>query len=146
MRRPGILPILSVLVLLTAVGSLALGKYHLSLQDITGFFLFKIFHLGRMDEATVEMLQNLLMEIRLPRILAALLIGASLSVSGAAFQAMFLNPLVSPGLLGVLAGASFGAALGMVFSRNWMVVQTSSFVFGFFAVIVAVGYREDAQR
>ncbi|HBA54757.1 MAG TPA: ABC transporter permease, partial [Syntrophorhabdus aromaticivorans] len=65
--------------------------------------------------------------------------GASLSVSGAAFQAMFVNPLVSPGLLGVLAGASFGAALGMVFSKTWLAVQACSFLFGFAAVLIAVG-------
>jgi iron complex transport system permease protein len=81
----------------------------------------------------------LLFDIRLPRILAAILIGASLAVAGAAFQAMFVNPLVSPSLLGVLAGASFGAAMGMVFFKNWVAVQTFTFLFGFIAVLVSVG-------
>jgi iron complex transport system permease protein len=139
MKRFGIFPVLAALLVIVALGSLTIGKYPLPLGDVTGFFLSKIFHVGGYDPARHEVLENLLMHIRLPRILAALLIGASLSVSGAAFQAMFLNPLVSPGLLGVLAGASFGAALGMVLSKNWVVVQTSAFVFGFFAVIVALG-------
>mgnify|MGYP003350166115 CR=1 FL=1 len=52
------------------------------------------------------------MSIRLPRILAALLVGAALSVSGAAYQGLFRNPMVSPDLLGVSAGAALGAALG----------------------------------
>ena len=139
MKRFGVLPVLATFLVIVAVGSLTLGKYPLPLQDVTGFFLAKITHPGEYDRARHELLENLLMHIRLPRILAALLIGASLSVSGAAFQAMFLNPLVSPGLLGVLAGASFGAALGMVFSKSWLVVQAGAFAFGFFAVIVAVG-------
>ena len=52
---------------------------------------------------------------------------------------MLVNPLVSPSLLGVLAGASFGAALGMVFSKSWVAVQLFTFLFGFAAVLVAVG-------
>jgi len=87
----------------------------------------------------MELLRNLLFEIRLPRILAAALIGASLAVSGAAYQAMFVNPLVSPGLLGVLAGASCGAALGMVAFRSWYAVQCITFLGGVAAVGVAVG-------
>jgi iron complex transport system permease protein len=52
---------------------------------------------------------------------------------------MFVNPLVSPSLLGVLSGASFGAALGMVFFKNWYEVQLASFLGGVAAVLVAVG-------
>jgi iron complex transport system permease protein len=139
MRRSGVFPILVTALAVVAIGSLTIGKYPLPLKDVAGFFCAKVLNLGGYDAAHHEMLENLLMQIRLPRILAALLIGASLSVSGVAFQAMFLNPLVSPGLLGVLAGASFGAALGMVLSKNWMVVQASAFIFGFFAVFVSVG-------
>jgi len=87
----------------------------------------------------MELLRNLLFEIRLPRILAAALIGASLAVSGAAYQAMFVNPLVSPSLLGVLAGASCGAALGMVAFRSWYAVQCTTFLGGVAAVGLAVG-------
>jgi iron complex transport system permease protein len=92
-----------------------------------------------MSTESCRLLESLLLDIRLPRILAAILIGASLSVSGAAFQAMFVNPLVSPGLLGVLAGASFGAALGMVFSKSWVAVQVCTLLFGFAAVLISVG-------
>ena len=54
------------------------------------------------------------MQIRLPRVILALSIGAGLSVSGAAFQGMFGNPLVSPHILGVSSGAGFGAALSIL--------------------------------
>jgi iron complex transport system permease protein len=139
MKRFGIFPVLSLLLIGVAAGSLALGKYPLALRDMVNFFLFKFFHVGQMNSASYQLLGNLLLDIRLPRILAAILIGASLSVSGAAFQAMFVNPLVSPGLLGVLAGASFGAALGMVFSKSWVAVQICTFLFGFAAVLISVG-------
>ncbi len=139
MKRSLLFPVLSLILVLTAAFSLTLGKYPLTLDDITGFFLLKMFGVGDIDPEHFLLLGNLLIDIRLPRILAAILIGASLSVSGAAFQAMFVNPLVSPGLLGVLAGASFGAAMSMVFFDSWFAVQSFTFLFGFIAVLIAVG-------
>lgn len=134
-----VFPILILLLFGVATGSLLLGKYPLALGDIASFFLLKVFHSGSMEPDQYSLMESLFFDIRMPRIAAAILIGASLSVSGAAFQAMFVNPLVSPGLLGVLAGASFGAALGMVFSKSWVTVQICTFFFGFAAVLVAVG-------
>lgn len=139
MKRNLLFPALSVILVMTAAFSMTLGKYPLALSDITGFFLLKILNFGSIDPERCSLLGSLLLDIRLPRILAAILIGASLSVSGAAFQAMFVNPLVSPGLLGVLAGASFGAALGMVFSKSWVAVQICTLLFGFAAVLISVG-------
>ncbi|MDI9571074.1 MAG: iron ABC transporter permease [Pseudomonadota bacterium] len=132
-------PLLSIILALTAAVSLTIGKYPLELIDIAGFFLFKIFNVGVMDPERYGLLRSVLLDIRMPRILAAALIGASLSVAGASFQAMFVNPLVSPSLLGVLAGASLGAALGMVFSDSWLAVQCLTFIFGLFSVLIAVG-------
>lgn len=139
MKRSLLFPVLSLILILTAAFSLTLGKYPLTLDDISGFLLLKAFGVGDIDPERCRLLGSLLIDIRLPRILAAILIGASLSVSGAAFQAMFVNPLVSPGLLGVLAGASFGAAMSMVFFENWLAVQSCTFLFGFIAVLIAVG-------
>ena len=56
----------------------------------------------------------LFFNLRLPRIVTALLVGASLAVSGSVYQAMFQNPLVSPGILGVQHGAAFGGAVGIL--------------------------------
>jgi len=138
-KRFGIFLLLFLLLLFMAVGSLALGKYPLALCDIINFILFKFSHVGQIDPLRYQLQESLLLDIRLPRILAAILVGASLSVSGTAFQAMFVNPLVSPGLLGVLAGGSFGAALGMVFFKSWVAVQMCTFLFGFAAVLISVG-------
>jgi iron complex transport system permease protein len=129
---------LSCALLLAVVVSLALGKYPVGIRDICNFLLWKIFNTAATFSVDRQLLENILLNIRLPRILAAVFVGASLSISGAAFQAMFINPLVSPGILGVLAGASFGAALGMILSKSWLFVQASCFIFGFLAVMAAV--------
>ena len=133
------LPLLALLLLGTILVSLYLGKYRIPLTELFGFINWKLFGISALPYEKQNLLQNILLDIRLPRILAAILIGASLAVSGASFQALFINPLVSPGLLGVLAGASFGAALGMIFLKSWLLVQCSTLLFGFAAVGVAVG-------
>lgn len=126
---------LTLLLLITII-SLLWGQYPIDLPTFMGYMEFKLF--GGEGNDTYTLLDNIILQIRLPRVLLAILIGASLAVSGAAFQAMFVNPLVSPGILGVLAGAAFGAALGMLISEQWYVVQVLAFVFGFVAVGVAV--------
>lgn len=126
----------SLVLAACALLSLLWGQYPIDFATFAGYVEYRWFG-GEPDEA-YTLLDNIILQIRLPRILLAILIGSSLAVSGSAFQAMFVNPLVSPGILGVLAGASFGAALGMLVSEHWYVVQSMAFVFGFVAVGVAV--------
>ena len=76
-----------------------------------------------------------LMNIRLPRILVVMLVGAALAVAGASYQGMFKNPLVSPDILGASAGASFGACLALLFDMSNSMVQ----LFAFIGAMVAVG-------
>ena len=75
-----------------------------------------------------------IIQIRLPRICAAALIGAVLSAAGASYQAMFRNPMVSPDLLGASTGACFGAALAILLGLGYAVTTASSFLFGLIAV------------
>lgn len=75
-----------------------------------------------------------IIQIRLPRICAAALIGAALSAAGASYQAMFRNPMVSPDLLGASTGACFGAALAILLGLGYAVTTASSFLFGLIAV------------
>ncbi len=131
-------PFLFFLLILTITVSLGLGKYPVTTGDVARFLSHTLFGFPSSPE-NAGLLRNLVLEIRMPRIIAAALIGAALSVSGSAFQAMFINPLVSPGLLGVLAGASFGAALGLMVSKSWFVVEFLSFAFGIIAVFLALG-------
>lgn len=127
---------LALLLALCVAGSLLLGKYGFSAEDYARYVTALLRGESLKD---YEVMHTLLLEIRLPRILACVLIGASLAISGAAYQAMFVNPLVSPSILGVLSGAGFGAAVGMFFKLNEYLIQLSTFGFGFLAVTVALG-------
>ena len=127
---------LALLLALCVVGSLLLGKYGFGAEDYARYITALLRGESLKD---FEVMHTLLLEIRLPRILACVLIGASLAISGAAYQAMFVNPLVSPSILGVLSGAGFGAAVGMFFKLNEYLIQLSTFGFGFLAVAVALG-------
>ena len=94
--------------------ALATGRYPLSFSD--------------------PQMPTILLQIRAPRVAAALLVGASLAAAGAAYQAIFRNPLVSPDILGVSTGAALGAALGMILSLDLALVQAFAFAGGLAAV------------
>ena len=81
-----------------------------------------------------ESLRTVVWQIRAPRIVAAVAVGAALSVAGAAFQGLFRNPLVSPDILGASAGAALGALLGIFFSLGLAGVQFAAFAGGLVAV------------
>jgi len=77
-----------------------------------------------------ELARQLVTALRLPRLVAALMLGASLAAAGNVLQMVFRNPLVSPGILGVSQGAGFGAALAILaFSSRGLAVELSAFVF-----------------
>ena len=141
LRLPKMLSCAGGLGLLGAVilVSLGLGKYPISPKDILAFLGQSWFGASYFNEEQMEVMKNVLWNIRFPRILAAALVGSALSVSGSAYQAMFVNPLVSPSILGVLWGASFGAAIGIVFLKSWYAVQLTTLVGGLAAVAIAIG-------
>lgn len=116
--------LLIILLILSMLLSLKFGRYEISLRDIRGLFVA--------DEAVnLDMVKFILFENRFPRILLAALVGAGLSIVGAALQGIFQNPLVSPDIIGVSAGSGFGAALGILLSSSTGVFTISlSFVFG----------------
>lgn len=114
---------------------LAWGRYPVELVDILRILGGK---LGLpVNGVSSSVLETVVLTVRLPRILAAMLIGGGLSVSGAAFQGLFRNPLVSPYILGVASGAGFGAALGIVIWNQPFMVQGCAFVSGLTAVTAA---------
>ncbi len=76
----------------------------------------------------------IILQIRLPRIVASLLVGASLSLAGLTFQNIFRNPLAGPNLLGVTSGSAFGAVLAILLSGSSYAVQMSAFLFGLLTV------------
>lgn len=114
--------------------SFLVGRFGIDPVQLFTVLFSKIFPIPQTWSPAVE---TVVFQVRLPRIFAAMLVGASLSVAGAAYQGMFKNPLVSPDILGASAGAAFGAALGIFFSFGIIGIQISSFVFGLLAVGVA---------
>jgi len=119
------------------LAALLVGRYPLRVKDIASFLLAAT-GLKEMPKDAYDLLYNVIVQIRLPRVLAAVLVGAALATSGGAYQAVFRNPLVSPELMGVLAGGAFGAAVGILVSGDWLVVQVMAFAMGVVAVAVAV--------
>ncbi|PKM76821.1 MAG: ABC transporter permease [Firmicutes bacterium HGW-Firmicutes-15] len=85
-----------------------------------------------------DIYQTLVWDIRMPRAILGALVGGSLAVSGAAFQGLFRNPLVSSGILGVTSGAGFGAALAIIlFHAATVPIYISAFLFGGLAVLLS---------
>lgn len=126
-------PVLVLLPFLTAVVCITLGRYGVSLQEL--FQALTALITGQ-KEAVNATVYTVLVNIRLPRVLLAVLCGAGLAVSGAAFQSLFSNPLATPDTLGVASGASFGAVLGLFLGQHILIVQLFSVLFGLFAVLL----------
>jgi iron complex transport system permease protein len=83
--------------------------------------------------------ETIVIQIRFPRAVVAMCVGAGLSISGASFQGMFRNPLVSTDILGVSAAAGFGAALAILGSAGPLGIQLSAFFFGLCGVLLTYG-------
>lgn len=135
--RRGLLlpPALLVAVLFLA---LAVGKYEVDAGDVFRVVLSGILGVDSGVDAAAE---TVIWNVRLPRVLSGLLVGAALAASGAVYQGLFRNPLVSPDILGVSAGASLGAVLGIFFSQPALTIQALAFAGGLLAValVYAVG-------
>jgi len=127
--------LLIVLPLALFVLSLTLGRYQIGPIDIFKVMISPLF--PSIAEGIPDIAKQLILRVRLPRILAALLIGASYGATGTAFQAIFKNPLVDSNILGVTSGAGFGAALAFLFFGDPWLVQISAFVFGLIAVFLS---------
>jgi iron complex transport system permease protein len=127
---PGLLIAFAVLIagLLLAF---SVGRYPVGLGDIFHVIFAKLTG-GAADVPAA--VQNVIWQVRGPRVLAAALVGAALAVAGTAFQGLFRNPLVSPDLLGASSGAALGAVLGIYFSLGVFAIQAFAFAGGLVAV------------
>ncbi|HWP95755.1 MAG TPA: iron ABC transporter permease [Syntrophomonadaceae bacterium] len=114
--------------------SLFIGRYPLSFQSVVDVLWYKLM---LSSSGTPELSQTLVWDIRLPRVILGALVGGCLAVSGAAFQGLFRNPLVSSGILGVSSGAGFGAALAIIlFHGQTLAVYSFAFAFALLAVLL----------
>ncbi len=123
----------AALVALTLV-AFAVGRYPVSLSDLLSLVM------GESVPANVE---TVVLQVRGPRVLAALLVGAALAAAGTAYQGMFRNPLVSPDILGVSSGAALGAVFAIFSSFGIIGTQMAAFAGGLVAVglVYGVGSR-----
>lgn len=119
-----------------AIYAIALGRYDIPPGDVLQALYDYIVH-SREASFQPDIAYNLVTRIRLPRVIAAMLIGSNLAVTGATFQGIFRNPLVDSNILGVTSGAGFGAALMLLLRPDPQLVQASAFVFGLVAVLAA---------
>ncbi len=125
-----ILAVLLALLLCSVLISFWIGYYPLAPGEVAKAFLSRFGYRGEVSSQAVTIFWS----IRLPRILSAVLIGASLSVAGSVYQGMFRNPLVSPDILGVSSGASLGAALAILNGAPAWLTQIAAFAGGILAV------------
>lgn len=124
-------PVLLVLLAGIFIFSLFMGRYMVSPAGVLKILWHSLRGLPQdsMDASVV-------MNIRLPRTILALLVGAGLATTGAAYQGLFQNPLVSPDVLGTSAGAAFGAVLGILLSGMDYRAMALSVVFGLLSVVL----------
>ena len=115
--------LLVVLIILLVLVSLCIGKYNINILDLFN---------NNLD----EMSKNVIFNLRLPRVLAAIIVGASLSLAGASYQGLFRNPLISSDFLGVSSGAAIGAAISILLSLSAIYISLFSFIGGIIAVVI----------
>lgn len=129
-RKQGMMSLLIFLLpFAAAVICIGIGRYNISPAESLGILLSPL--TGREVDPQGW---SVIYHVRLPRILLALAVGMGLSVSGASFQSLFSNPLATPDTLGVATGASFGAVLALLFTRNILVVQLAALLMGLAAL------------
>lgn len=134
-KRPGRLVLLGLALVVIILFSFPLGPFSVDTGDVLRILLSKI--TGTASGAS-EVEETVVVQVRFPRIVGAVLVGAGLAMAGAGYQSMFRNPLVSPAILGVSAGAGFGAALGILLQLPWVVVQLMAFAHGIVAALLAI--------
>ena len=138
----GLFMLLSVLLFLTVLWSASVGTAAVSVKEIVRVIGESLFPF--LDIKSSEFAHTVFVELRLPRILMAIVGGMGFAVSGAAMQGILRNPLVSPFTIGISSAAGFGAALaivlnmGVIGNADWFVV-TNSFLFAMLAAFLVYG-------
>jgi iron complex transport system permease protein len=128
----GLIPLLFIVMVLLALVSLSIGEVSLSMVDLPAILL--------QQESSLSKL--VVVELRLPRTLLAMMIGSGLALCGAALQGLLRNPLASPELLGVSSCSAFGAVIALyfgLFSIHWLIMPLAGVLGGLIAVIVVLG-------
>ncbi len=121
------------LLVLLCIGAFAVGQFPVSPHDLFAVLWARI---SGSANGVAPAVDAVIWHIRLPRIAAAVLVGAALAGAGSTYQGLFRNPLVSPDILGVAAGAGLGAVFGIFLSVSIITVEVLAFAGGLGAVAV----------
>jgi iron complex transport system permease protein len=128
---------------LVVIASLSIGRYGIAFDRVVGILLSHVFPI---DAFCTETEQGVVDLVRVPRVLAACIAGAGLSIAGAALQSTFRNPLVGPEILGVSAGAGFGGALAILIFNNPLATVSFAFAGGMLAMILVYATSSISRR
>ncbi len=142
-REKIILTALIVMLIVAAVISLGIGRFNIPVGQIIE--ILKLWATGQTDMAN-NPVQVVILLVRSPRIMLCMLVGAALSASGASYQGLFRNPLVSPDILGVSAGAGVGASIAILMDAPTITLQLMAFSFGIGAVFLVMALASAIGR
>jgi len=135
-RRALVLGIMALVLILVIVLATAFGSVKIPMATISGILLDRL-PLVDIPRTWAGTLETIIMDIRLPRVLLAGLVGAALAIAGATYQGLFRNPLADPYFIGVVQGAALGAVIGFLLpigARGEMMVP----LFAFLGAVVSI--------
>ena len=134
-RENLIIVVLAVFMVVVAVVSLGLGRYPMAPSEVLGMLGGTFLPI---DPTWTDQQATLFFNVRLPRVIMAILVGCCLSAAGAAFQGTFQNPLVSPDILGASQGAAFGAAIAILLASGAVAISINAFLFAIIDVLIVL--------
>jgi iron complex transport system permease protein len=123
--------------------SLGLGRYPIPLVRVAGIVFSRVLPLELFWTSTDA---RVVLLIRAPRVLTAVIVGAGLAASGAVLQGVFRNPLVGPQIIGISAGSGFGGALAILVSGSQVVTMIGAFVFGLVSIVLVFFLSRSGKR
>ena len=142
LRRPAVaLAVAALALAATGCVALAVGRFPVSVGQVLEILRSEVAGAAPAEQAA----RDVVLLVRLPRILLAVLVGGGLAVCGAALQAVFRNPLVSPQIIGVSSGASFGGALAIVLGLGSAMLVGFAFAFGLVAILVVYAVTRGSE-
>ena len=131
--------LLVALPIIISMICLGFGRLSIPISEIIDYFK---------GNAISKQSELILSNVRIPRIISAMLVGAALPLAGLIFQSYFSNPLATPDTLGVASGSSFGAALAILFGLNIFGIEICAFVFGLLTIVITgiTGLKRDESK
>lgn len=127
--------ILTFGILAIGLAALAIGRYTIPVNEVARILIDRVIPL---EQTWTDVESQVVLGVRFPRLLLGMLVGGGLALGGSALQAVFRNPLVSPQVLGVSSGASFGGVLVLMLGLGSAFLVGGAFIFGIAALIMVM--------